>query len=186
MVDVKMELVAGATSFGLIFLFAISALYNLLSSLFEARKYGLPLVYVDKDGISTEELTAMFTTTIPKIAVGSFSCLGFIIATALAILGTLGVTEDNLFIEDWINAGSWVCFALPLQDVWISADNENSSCSSSKLRESDSLSCLPEHTSSASLAQRHVLFSSLFFFCKMLVYHKKGRTLGLWCPSCYG
>jgi hypothetical protein len=112
MFDMKSELVASAAGVGLIFLCTISSLSSLLASLVKARKHGLPQVYSDKDGISTEELTAKFTTTIPKVAIGLLSLAGFAVATSLAILGTLGRTNDSLFIEDWLNAGSWVCLAL--------------------------------------------------------------------------
>jgi hypothetical protein len=108
----KIELFLGAAGVGLIFLCTISSLSSLLSGLLRTRQYGLPQVYVDEDGISTEELTAKFTTKISKIAIGILSCLGLAVATSLAILGTLGRTDDSLFIEDWLNAGSWVDFAL--------------------------------------------------------------------------
>lgn len=108
----KIELLLGAAGIGLIFLCTISSLSSLLSGLLWTRKFGLPQVYVDEDGISTEELTAKFTTKISKIAIGILSCLGLAVATSLAILGTLGRTDDSLFIEDWLNAGSWVDFTL--------------------------------------------------------------------------
>lgn len=113
MFEIKLELVIGAAGVGLIFLFTFSALFVLIPSLLRARKHGLPQVYVDKDGQSTEELTAKFTTTIPKIAIGLLSLGGFAVATSIAILSTLGRTDDNLFIEDWLNAGSWVHFVYP-------------------------------------------------------------------------
>jgi hypothetical protein len=107
----KIELLLGAAGVGLVFLCTISSLLSLLRT----RKYGLPQVYVDEDGISTEELTAKFTTRTSKIAVGILSCLGLAVAAPLAILGTLGRTDDSLSIEDWLNAGSWVKFALQLR-----------------------------------------------------------------------
>lgn len=111
----KIELLVGAAGVGLIFLCTLSSLSSLLSSLLRTRKYGLPQVYVDEDGISTEELTAKFTTKLSKIAIGIPSCLGLAVATSLAILGTLGRTDDSFFIEDWLNAGSWVKFTLHLR-----------------------------------------------------------------------
>src|SRR5277367_1914082 len=108
----KIELLAGAAGVGLICLCTISSLSSLFSSLLRTRKYGLPQVYADEDGISTEELTAKFTTKISKLAIGILSCLGLAVAASLAILGTLGRTDDSLFIEDWLNAGSWVDFTL--------------------------------------------------------------------------
>jgi hypothetical protein len=116
MFDMKIELAASAAGVGLIFLSTISSLSILLSSLLKARKHGLPQVYADKDGISTEELTAKFNTKIAKIAIWLLSLGGFSAATSLAVLGTLGRTDDNLFIEDWLNAGSWVCFSLHLRE----------------------------------------------------------------------
>lgn len=108
----KIELLLGAAGVGLIFLCTISSLSSLFSSLLRTRKYGTPQVYSDEDGISTEELTAKFTTKLLKIVIGIFSCLGFGVAISLAILGTLGRTDDGLFIENWLNAGSWVDFTL--------------------------------------------------------------------------
>lgn len=110
----KVELLLGAAGVGLIFLCTVSSLSSLFSSLLRTRKYGLPHVYVDEDGISTEELTAKFTTKTAKIAVGILSCLGLAVAISLAILDTLGRIDDSLFIEDWLNAGSWVNFTLHL------------------------------------------------------------------------
>jgi len=104
----KLELLLGAAGVGVIFPCTISS----LSSLLRTRKCGLPQVYVDEDGISTEELTTKFTTKTPKIAIGILSCLGLAVATSLAILGTLGRTDDSLFIEDWLNVGSWVDFTV--------------------------------------------------------------------------
>jgi hypothetical protein len=109
----KIESLLGVAGVGIVFLCTLSSLSSLLSSLLRARKYGLPKVYIDEDGISTEELTAKFTTKISKITIGILSCLGLAVATSLAILGTLGRTDDGLFIEDWLNAGSWVDFTLP-------------------------------------------------------------------------
>jgi hypothetical protein len=110
----KIELILGAAGVGLVFLRTISSVSSLFSSLLGTRKYGLPHVYVDEDGISTEELTAKFTTKISKITIGILSCIGLAAATSLAILGTLGLTDDGLFVEDWLNAGSWVNLMLHL------------------------------------------------------------------------
>ena len=110
----KIELLLGAAGVGVIFLYTISSLSSLFSSFLKTRKYGTPHVYADEDGISTEELTAEFTTKLSKMAIGIFGCLGLGVAVSLAILGTLGLTDDNLFIEDWLNAGSWVNLTLQL------------------------------------------------------------------------
>lgn len=104
----KLELLLSAAGVGLIFLCTISSLSSLFSSLLKTRKYSAAQVYADEDGISTEELTAKFTTKLSRIAIGILSCLGFGAAISLAILGTLGLTDDSLFVEDWLNTGSWV------------------------------------------------------------------------------
>jgi hypothetical protein len=113
----KLELLSGAAGFGLIFLCTIPSLSSLLSSLLRTRKYGLPQVYIDEDGTSTEELTAKFTTKVPKIAIGILSCLGLAVATSLAILDSLGRTDGSLIIENWVNVGSWVDFPVHIMTM---------------------------------------------------------------------
>jgi hypothetical protein len=127
----QLELIFGAAGVGLIFLCTISSLSSLFSSLLKARQYGAPQVYADEDGISTEELTAKFTTKFSKIGISLFSCLGLGVAISLAILGTLGLSDDSLFIGDWLNAGSWVNLTRLLLTILFADIAKVSDCHSS-------------------------------------------------------
>lgn len=103
------SLVAGATGLGLISLCTIPALWNLMSSVSSSKKYCLPKVYIDKDGTATEESTAKFSAKIPKAVIAVLTILGFSIATTIAVLGTLSLNKDALYLANWINCGAWVC-----------------------------------------------------------------------------
>lgn len=65
-------------------------------------------VYEDKDGAATEASEAAYSATLPLCLICAFSLLGFVVSTTLAILVTLDITRDGMFIENWLIVTAWV------------------------------------------------------------------------------
>jgi hypothetical protein len=98
----------GAIGCAVIFLCAICAIFILVSSIVQTKKNGAARVYEDRDGVATPESIVEFSTKLPKILVGLLSLLGLGVSSSIAVLDTLG-SKDGFFMEDWLNAASWVC-----------------------------------------------------------------------------
>jgi hypothetical protein len=110
-------LLAGAIGLGLIVLCTVVSTVILGSSLLKIKKTGLPLVYEDKDGASTQNLTAKFSSKLPKTVITLSSLLGLATSVAIAVLSTLDIAEDGLFLEDWLNAAAWVRAKFSLKEL---------------------------------------------------------------------
>jgi hypothetical protein len=106
--DDFISLISGVTGLGLILLCTVPALFLSSSSILRSKQYGLLTIYEDKDGVATEQSAAEFSAKSPKIAIITLSLLGLSVSLSIAVLGTLGLTEDGLFIANWINCGAWV------------------------------------------------------------------------------
>lgn len=105
---IGIALLVGAVGLGLIVLCTISSAVILASSLLRTKKNGLPVVYEDKDGASTQDLTAEFSSKVPKTVIILSSLLGLATSVAIGVLSTLDIAKDGLFLEDWLNMVAWV------------------------------------------------------------------------------
>lgn len=97
----------GTVGCAVIFLCAICTIFILVSSIVRTKKNCAAKIYEDKDGVATPESIVEFSAKLPKVLVGLLSLSGLGVSSAIAILGTLG-DRDGLFVEDWLNAASWV------------------------------------------------------------------------------
>jgi len=101
------SLAVGSVGLVLVFLLTLPALKQFVAHFREPKPK--PRIYEDKDGIATEESTAKYSTTIPKILLAIFTILGLLTAIGLAVLGTVNYDQDPMYIENWINFAQWVC-----------------------------------------------------------------------------
>lgn len=97
------------TGLALTAVFSIPAVLNLVKNFTEPReKKDTEGIYEDEDGSATKESQEKFSNTLPKISIAVVSVLGFGVSLALAVLNTLHLANDGLFIEDWEKVGAWV------------------------------------------------------------------------------
>ena len=101
----------GAVACAVICVCTIRTIFILTSSIAQTKKSGIPQIYEDKDGAATPESTAEFSAKVPKIIVGLLSFSGLGVSSAIAVLGTID-GKDVFFLENWLNAASWVCMSL--------------------------------------------------------------------------
>ncbi|ESZ94394.1 putative ABC bile acid transporter [Sclerotinia borealis F-4128] len=80
------------------------SVFSILSHFREKGKQD-PNNYKDKDGVSTEETIAAFSTKVPKTLLVLSTLLGLGTSLALAILDIFH--HDGLKLEDWINVALW-------------------------------------------------------------------------------
>jgi hypothetical protein len=69
-------------------------------------------IYEDEDGKSTPEAVKAYSAKVPKSFILLFSLAGLGLSIALAVLSTLGETND-MFLENWLCVGTWVSNWLP-------------------------------------------------------------------------
>lgn len=100
------SLAAAAASLLLTAILTTPALIGVLSHFRESKSK--QEIYEDEDGAASEESMAAYTATYPKIFLSIFAVLGFATAISLAVLSTLDVTLDHMFLENWLTAGQWV------------------------------------------------------------------------------
>jgi hypothetical protein len=100
------SLAVGVAGLGVIFLSTIPSAIGLISHLRSSKVKSK--IYKDKDGIATEEAVAAYSNKLSKIFIFVLTNLGFLVSLALAVLGTLHLTNDGFFLENWLNVGAWV------------------------------------------------------------------------------
>lgn len=101
------SLACGAIGLCLILLSATSSLRRIAPRLRSWNEERLPKIYEDKDGAATLETTSSYSTTTQKVIICALSVLGFGASVSLAVLGTVR-RDDISFLENWLNAASWV------------------------------------------------------------------------------
>ena len=102
------SLASGAAGLTLVLLLTIPSTFAIAAQFRETKPRSS--TYEDKDGVATPESIAAFTTKVPKIVLSIFTILGLLVSIALAILGTLHLTSDDLFFESWFNVAGWVMY----------------------------------------------------------------------------
>lgn len=107
------SLACGITGLSIILLSTVSSVYVLASTGLKTKVRNVSQLYRDEDGVATEDSMAEYSTKIPTILICILSILGLGDAIALAVLSTLGLTNDNYFIENWLNVASWVFMLRP-------------------------------------------------------------------------
>lgn len=103
----SLSLACGVIGLFFVLLSTLSSLHRIVPRLLTGKEERLSSIYEDKDGAATVETTASYSTTTPKIIICTLSVLGLSVSVSLAILGTL-THDDGSFIENWLNAASWV------------------------------------------------------------------------------
>lgn len=105
------SLASGAAALSLVALLTLPSVIGVLSHFREPKSK--PALYEDKDGVASEKSMADYKATYPKILLSISTVLGFAAAVSLAVLGTLDRDLDPMFLENWLNAGQWVCTREP-------------------------------------------------------------------------
>lgn len=105
MQDVSLT-VASATGLGLVGLVSIPAIANLALQL--TTREPKPVTYEDKDGKATPESIEAYSAKWPKTLVILFAVIASATSIATAVLTTLHVGKDGLFLENWLSAGASV------------------------------------------------------------------------------
>lgn len=112
MPNISVSLATGATGLGVVALSTTPSIISLASNLVHSkrRQKATNGTYRDKDGVSTEEETAQFSSTIPKIFVAILTIAGALVATTSAVLSTLPNVHGSGsgFVTNWLNASAWV------------------------------------------------------------------------------
>lgn len=98
--------IASATGLGLIGLVSISAIVSLALQL--ATSELRQDTYEDEDGKATPESIKAYSAKLPKTLIVIFSVITSATSLATAVLATLHVGKDDLFLENWLSAGSSV------------------------------------------------------------------------------
>lgn len=114
MSKISISLAIGATGLGLVALSTAPSVLSLASNLAHGKRHRKTAkgVYRDKDGISTEEETAAFSTKFPKTILALFAIAGAAVSTTSAVLSTLHGSKTS-FIDNWLNASAWVSSLCP-------------------------------------------------------------------------
>lgn len=102
------SLVAGVgTGLGAIALCSIPAVSGLILQL-SRREPKQEELYEDGDGKSTPESVKAYSAKLSKSAIVLLASLGSGASLAVAVLVTLRIGKDGLFLENWLSAGAWV------------------------------------------------------------------------------
>lgn len=99
-------IVAVGTGVGVIGLLTIPAASAFILQL--SKREAKDETYQDEDGKSTPAAVEAFSAKASKIFIFLLAALGFAIAVTLAVLSTLHVGKDGLFLENWLSVGAWV------------------------------------------------------------------------------
>ncbi len=110
--QISISLACGIAGLVLVLISTFSSLYLVASTAFKSKQPNSEKIYQDEDGVATEESIAKYSTTRTKIVICVLSLLGLGISIALAVLGTLNLSNDGFLIQDWLNAASWVFLPL--------------------------------------------------------------------------
>lgn len=98
--------VAVATGLGIIALVSIPAVFTFTSQL--TTRQPKEDAYEDEDGKATPESVKAYSSKLAKIFIVVFATLTCTTAIATAVLATLHIGQDGLFLENWLSAGASV------------------------------------------------------------------------------
>lgn len=102
--------VAVATGLGIILLVSIPAFLTLTLQL--TTRQPKQETYEDKDGKATPESVTAYSAKLPKTLIALFAALTCSTGIATAVLATLHIGQDGLFLENWLSAGASVSIML--------------------------------------------------------------------------
>lgn len=104
-------IVAVATGLGVIGLVSLPAIsiFVLQLTTHEPKQN----TYEDKDGKATPDSVKAYSAKVPKSLIVLFAALGFATAISTAVLATIHVERDGLFLENWLGAGASVSYTHP-------------------------------------------------------------------------
>ncbi|ROW07733.1 hypothetical protein VMCG_03549 [Cytospora schulzeri] len=108
---------AVATCLGLIGLASLPAVSTFISQL--TTREPKQETYEDEDGTATPESMKAYSAKASKILIVLSAALGCATAIATAVLATLDIGKDGLFLEDWLSAGA--SFLLLFQAIVIAS-----------------------------------------------------------------
>lgn len=98
--------VAVATGLGIIVLVSIPAVFTFILQL--TTRQPKQDTYEDKDGKATPESVTAYSAKLPKTLIVLFAALTCGTGIATAVLATLNIGQDGLFLENWLSAGASV------------------------------------------------------------------------------
>lgn len=119
--------IAVASSLAFIGLVSVPAASTLVRQL-TTREYR-PEVYEDEDGKATPQSLKAYSAKWPKTLMVLFAIISCGTSIATAILTTLHVGKDGLFLENWLGAGATVSYnatstpPYALQPAWEAANH---------------------------------------------------------------
>ncbi|KAL1882253.1 hypothetical protein Daus18300_000739 [Diaporthe australafricana] len=96
--------VAVATGLGIIALVSIPAVFNFTLQL--TTRQPKEDAYEDEDGKATPESVKAYSSKLAKTFIVVFAALACTTTIATAVLATLHVGQDGLFLENWLSAGA--------------------------------------------------------------------------------
>ena len=99
-------IVAVATGLGIIGLVSLPAVTTFSSQL--TTRDPKQDAYEDEDGKATPESVKAYSAKLPKSLIVLFAALGCATAIATAVLATLDIGKDGLFLENWLSAAASV------------------------------------------------------------------------------
>lgn len=106
--------IASATGLGLVGLVSIPAIINLAIQL--TTREPKQDTYEDEDGKATPESIKAYTAKLPKTLIAIFAVITSATSIVTAVLTTLHIGIDGLFLENWLSAGASVscpCYSMP-------------------------------------------------------------------------
>ena len=98
--------VAVATGLGIVGLVSIPAVFTFMLQL--ATRQQKQDTYEDEDGKATPESVAAYSAKLPRTLIVLFAALTCSTGIATAVLATLPLGQDGLFLENWLSAGASV------------------------------------------------------------------------------
>lgn len=98
--------IASATGLGLIGLVSIPAITNLALQL--TTREPRQDTYEDEDGKATPESIKAYSAKLPKTLIVVSAVIASATSIATAVLATLNIGKDGLFLENWLSAGASV------------------------------------------------------------------------------
>lgn len=104
--------VAVATGLGIILLVSIPAVFTFISQL--TTRQPKQTSYEDEDGKATLASVTAYSAKLPKTLIVLFAALTCSTGVATAVLATLHIGRDGLFLENWLSAGASVSKMRPL------------------------------------------------------------------------
>jgi hypothetical protein len=97
---------AVATGLGIVGLVSIPAVFTVMLQL--TTRQPRQDSYQDADGKATPESLAAYSAKLPKTLIVLFAALACSTGVATAVLTTLTIGQDTLFLENWLGAGASV------------------------------------------------------------------------------